>query len=471
MVRSWRSTWSTTTAEPRRGSSRPTGRRFDGLAGCWVGAPILAASCSRSPTGRRWARGSSSRTSRCSSDRPPRGPTRQNCNEDFFVLESRLIGSALDEPPATFSPQFAAGVFADLAGRSRFPRFPRAPNTGRRRLRVFRAADAQAEVGREAGRRSYRLGAFSLPGRCIVVVRLAELGGGSRRPGRYRGRPVSDYVFTMYRVDKFYGPDRQVLGEHLAVVPAAARRSACSGRTARASRRCCGSWPARGDRRAATATPAPGRDGRPARAGAAARPGARTCAATSRTACARLRDLLDRFNEISAQFAEPDADFDALLARAGEGAGADRPPRRLGARRARSTARWTRCACPTGDRDVTTLSGGERRRVALCRLLLSVARPAAARRADEPPRRRVGRAGSSASSPSTRARSSRSRTTATSSTTSPAGSSSSTAAAGIPFEGNYSSLARAEAGAARGRGEAGVGAPAHARSASSSGCG
>src|SRR5881398_1088932 len=30
-----------------------------------------------------------------------------------------------------------------------------------------------------------------------------------------------------------------------------------------------------------------------------------------------LRDLLDRFNEISAKFAEPDADFDALLAEQG----------------------------------------------------------------------------------------------------------------------------------------------------------
>ena len=84
-----------------------------------------------------------------------------------------------------------------------------------------------------------------------------------------------------------------------------------------------------------------------------------------------LRDLLDRFNAISAAFAEPDADFDALLAEQGDGAGADRPPRRLEPRRARSTARWTRCALPDGDRDVTTLSGGERRRVALCRLLLS----------------------------------------------------------------------------------------------------
>ena len=46
---------------------------------------------------------------------------------------------------------------------------------------------------------------------------------------------------------------------------------------------------------------------------------------------------------------------------------------------------------PPGDADVTTLSGGERRRVALCRLLLDGARPAAARRADQPPRRRVRR--------------------------------------------------------------------------------
>ena len=36
-----------------------------------------------------------------------------------------------------------------------------------------------------------------------------------------------------------------------------------------------------------------------------------------------------------------------------------------------SRSPWTRCACPPGDADVTTLSGGERRRVALCRLLLS----------------------------------------------------------------------------------------------------
>ena len=45
--------------------------------------------------------------------------------------------------------------------------------------------------------------------------------------------------------------------------------------------------------------------------------------------------------------------------------------------------------CPPGDASVDSLSGGEKRRVALCRLLLSrTARPAAARRAHQPPGRR-----------------------------------------------------------------------------------
>ncbi len=82
------------------------------------------------------------------------------------------------------------------------------------------------------------------------------------------------------------------------------------------------------------------------------------------------RDLLDRFNEIAAKFAEPDADFDTLLAeqakvqdaidRAGAWELDDHLDHAMDALR-----------CPEGDRDVETLSGGERRRVALCRLLLS----------------------------------------------------------------------------------------------------
>ncbi len=46
--------------------------------------------------------------------------------------------------------------------------------------------------------------------------------------------------------------------------------------------------------------------------------------------------------------------------------------------------------CPPDDAEVETLSGGERRRVALCKLLLEAARAAAARRADQPSRRRDG---------------------------------------------------------------------------------
>ena len=83
-----------------------------------------------------------------------------------------------------------------------------------------------------------------------------------------------------------------------------------------------------------------------------------------------VRDLMDRFNQISAQFAEPDADFDTLLA---EQAKVQDQIDRRGAWELESQLDHAMDALrlPEGDRDVTTLSGGERRRVALCRLLLS----------------------------------------------------------------------------------------------------
>ena len=83
-----------------------------------------------------------------------------------------------------------------------------------------------------------------------------------------------------------------------------------------------------------------------------------------------LRDLLDRFNKVSAQFAEPDADFDALLA---EQAKVQDQIDRADAWNLDATLDRAMDALrlPEGDRDVTTLSGGERRRVALARLLLS----------------------------------------------------------------------------------------------------
>ena len=94
---------------------------------------------------------------------------------------------------------------------------------------------------------------------------------------------------------------------------------------------------------------------------------------------------------------------------------------------------------PPADADVTKLS---RRRAPPRRALPAAARArptcccSTSRRTTSTPSRSRGWSGTS---PSTRARSSRSPTIATSSTTSRAGSSSSTAAAGIPYEGNYSS--------------------------------
>lgn len=80
--------------------------------------------------------------------------------------------------------------------------------------------------------------------------------------------------------------------------------------------------------------------------------------------------LVDRFNEVCAAFADPDADFDKLLAEQAE------LQDKIDAAGAWDLDRTFEIAMdalrlPPGDADVTTLSGGERRRVALCRLLLS----------------------------------------------------------------------------------------------------
>jgi sulfate-transporting ATPase len=178
----------------------------------------------------------------------------------------------------------------------------------------------------------------------------------------------SEYIFTMYRVDKFYGPDRQVLGNiSLSFFPGAK----------------IGVLGPNGAGKSTLLRIMAGVE-EPSSGSAELAPGAtvgmleqepyldpeKDVRGNVEDGVREVRDLLDRFNEISAKFAEPDADFDTLLA---EQAKVQDAIDRADAWQLDQHIDHAMDALrvPEGDRDVTTLSGGERRRVALCRLLLS----------------------------------------------------------------------------------------------------
>jgi ATP-binding cassette ChvD family protein len=83
----------------------------------------------------------------------------------------------------------------------------------------------------------------------------------------------------------------------------------------------------------------------------------------------QIKADVDRFNAISAEMAEPDADFDTLMEEMG------RLQEKIDAADAWDLDSQLEQAmdalrCPPPDADVSVLSGGERRRVALCKLLL-----------------------------------------------------------------------------------------------------
>ena len=85
---------------------------------------------------------------------------------------------------------------------------------------------------------------------------------------------------------------------------------------------------------------------------------------------AAVQGLIDSYNEVMAMWADPDADYEKVGAKQAE------LEDKIAAADAWSLDRNVEIAmdalrCPADDADVTTLSGGERRRVALCRLLLS----------------------------------------------------------------------------------------------------
>ena len=84
---------------------------------------------------------------------------------------------------------------------------------------------------------------------------------------------------------------------------------------------------------------------------------------------AETKGMLDRFNEVSMAMGEPDADFDTLLAEMGE-LQTELDHREAWDLDAQLDQAMDALQCPPGDSPVDILSGGERRRVALCKLLL-----------------------------------------------------------------------------------------------------
>jgi ATP-binding cassette ChvD family protein len=178
----------------------------------------------------------------------------------------------------------------------------------------------------------------------------------------------SEYIFTMYRVDKFYGPERQVLSNiSLSFLPGAkigvlgangAGKSTVLRIMAGKEEPSSGTAELAKNATVGLLEQEPELDPK------------KTVRENVEDGVREVRDLLDRFNAISAQFSEPDADFDALLA---EQATVQDQIDRRGAweLEAQLDHAMDALRLPEGDRDVETLSGGERRRVALCRLLLS----------------------------------------------------------------------------------------------------
>ena len=182
------------------------------------------------------------------------------------------------------------------------------------------------------------------------------------------GQVSSEYIFTMYRVDKFYGPERQVLsnvslsflpGAKIGVLgPNGAGKSTVLRIMAGVEEPSSGEAQLARGASVGLLSQEPDLDPE------------KTVRENVEDGVREARDLLDRFNAISARFAEPDADYDTLLAE--QAKVQDEIDRRdLWELDATLDRAMDALRTPDGDRDVVSLSGGERRRVALARLLLS----------------------------------------------------------------------------------------------------
>jgi ATP-binding cassette ChvD family protein len=178
------------------------------------------------------------------------------------------------------------------------------------------------------------------------------------------------YVYSMYRCNKFYGPERQVLRDiSLSFLPGAKIGVLGPNGAGKSTllRIMAGlDEPSNGEARIAPGATVGYLPQEPEL------DAAKDVRGNVEEGVAEKRALLDRFNEISAKFAEPmsDDEMQALLEEQGE------VQDRIDRTDAWSLDRMLDIAMdalrlPPADADVAILSGGERRRVALCRLLLS----------------------------------------------------------------------------------------------------
>ncbi len=178
------------------------------------------------------------------------------------------------------------------------------------------------------------------------------------------------YVYSMHRAQKFHGPDRQVLRDiSLSFLPGA--KIGVLGPNGAGKSTLLRIMAGLEETSSGDARLAPG-----ATVGFLPQEPeldpAKDVRGNVENGVAEKRDLLQRFEEISARFAEPmsDDEMAALLEEQGEVQ--DRIDRTdaWNLDRTLDTA-MDALRCPPSDADVATLSGGERRRVALCRVLLS----------------------------------------------------------------------------------------------------
>jgi ATPase subunit of ABC transporter with duplicated ATPase domains len=177
---------------------------------------------------------------------------------------------------------------------------------------------------------------------------------------------VDQYVFSMYRADKFYGPERQVLA-NISLSFILGAKIGVLGPNGAGKSTLLRIMAGREETSSGEARLAPGATVGLLEQEPELDP-AKDVRGNVEDGVRELRDLLDSFEAISARFAEPDADYDTLLA---EQAKVQEEIDRRDAWSLDATLDRAMDALrlPDGDRDVTTLSGGERQRVAVATLL------------------------------------------------------------------------------------------------------